>query len=275
MPGRGTNDAIFIVGQPQEIFLDKNKNVCFAFSELAKAFDRLPHKVLWWATHCVSVPEWIVIIIQAMYIDAKTEVGVNGSYSDEFEVKVGVNQGSVLSPLLSITVLEALTREFRTSCPWELLYADDLVLIAETTDLLMEKLKLWKDNMENKGLRVNMGKIKVMICGKGFDTIKPPGKYPCSVCRKGAGRNSILCTSCDAWVHKKCNNGIKGRFADKPDFQCHRYLGLVSPVDARPVEHASLGDQKLEVVESFVYLGDGISPNGGCEVSTIARMRSA
>ena len=130
MPGCGTNDAIFIVRQPQEIFLDKNKNVCFAFTELAKAFDRLPHKVLWWAMHGVSVPEWIVIIIQAMYIDAKTEVGVNGSYSDEFEVKVGVNQGSVLSPLLSITVLEALTREFRTSCPWELLYADDLVLIA-------------------------------------------------------------------------------------------------------------------------------------------------
>ena len=112
--------------------------------------------------------------------------------------------------------------------------------------------------MENKGLRVNMGKIKVMICGKSFDTIKPPGKYPCSVCRKEAGRNSILCTSCDAWVHKKCNNGIKGRSADKPDFQCHRCLGLVRPVDARPVEHASLGDQKLEVVESFVYLGDGI-----------------
>ena len=32
-----------------------------------------------------------------------------------------------------------------------------LVLIAETLDLLMEKLKLQKDNLKNKGLRVNMG----------------------------------------------------------------------------------------------------------------------
>ena len=49
------------------------------------------------------------------------------------------------------------------------------MLIAETFDLLMEKLKLWKDNMENKGLRVNIGKTKVMICGKDLDTIKPSG----------------------------------------------------------------------------------------------------
>ena len=43
---------------------------------------------------------------------------------------VGVHQGSVLSPLLFIIVLEALSREFRTGCPWELLYADDLMISA-------------------------------------------------------------------------------------------------------------------------------------------------
>ena len=46
---------------------------------------------------------------------------------EPFSVKVGVHQGSVLSPLLFITVLEALSQEFRTGCPCELLYADDLV----------------------------------------------------------------------------------------------------------------------------------------------------
>ena len=126
--------------------------------------------------------------------------------------------------------MEALSRESRTSCPWELLYADDPVLIAETLDLLMVKLKLWKDNTENKGLRVNMGTTKVMICGKGLGTTKPSGKYPCSVCRKRVGRNSIFCTSCDAWVHEKCSE-IKGRLVYIPDFKCHRCLGLPRPVD--------------------------------------------
>ena len=116
-----------------------------------------------------------------------------------------------------------------------------------------------------------MGKTKVMICGEGLNTIKPSGKYPCSVCRKVVGRNSVFCMSCYGWVHKKCS-GIKGRLFDIPDFKCHRCLDLACPIDDRPVEHVSLGGQKLEVVESFIYLGDGISPNEGCEVSTIANI---
>ena len=63
----------------------------------------------------------------------------------------------------------------------------------------MAILKLWKDNMENKGLHVIMGKTKVTNCGKGLDTIKPSGKCLCSVCRKGVERNSIFCRNCDAW----------------------------------------------------------------------------
>ena len=38
---------------------------------------------------------------------ARSRVRVGEGYSEEFEVKVGVHQGSVLSPLLFIIVLEA------------------------------------------------------------------------------------------------------------------------------------------------------------------------
>ena len=54
-------------------------------------------------------------------------------------MKVGVHQGSVLSPLLFIIVLETLSREFREGLPMELLYADDLVLMAETEELLWKR----------------------------------------------------------------------------------------------------------------------------------------
>ena len=46
----------------------------------------------------------------------------------------------------------------------ELLYADDLVLLADTADLLIQKIRKWKTSMEEKGLRVNTGKTKVMRC---------------------------------------------------------------------------------------------------------------
>lgn len=51
---------------------------------------------------------------------------MNGLYSDEFEVKVGVYQGSALSPLIFIIALEALPKEFRTGYSWELVHVDDL-----------------------------------------------------------------------------------------------------------------------------------------------------
>jgi len=45
--------------------------------------------------------------------------------------------------------------------PRELLYADDLVVIAETEDDLIRRLNEWKDNVENRGIRVNVNKTKV------------------------------------------------------------------------------------------------------------------
>ena len=65
-------------------------------------------------------------------------------------MKVGVHQRSVLSPLLFIIVLEALSREFRSGVPWEDLYADDLVIIAELLEECVRRLLTWKEAMEKK-----------------------------------------------------------------------------------------------------------------------------
>ena len=46
------------------------------------------------------------------------------------------------------------------------LYADDLVLMAESEDELRQKLRNWKDAMEAKGVKVNVNKTKVMFSGK-------------------------------------------------------------------------------------------------------------
>ena len=122
--------------------------------------------------------------------------------SGSFEVKVGVHQGSVLSPLLFIMVLEALSNEFCVGVPWELFYVDDLCLIAETEGELMEKFKCWKDALKFKGLRVNMEKTKVMCCKMRTGQAENSGRWPCAVCKAGVGANSLNCTACKHWVHK-------------------------------------------------------------------------
>ena len=80
---------------------------------------------------------------------------------EELDVNVGVHQGSVLNPLLFIMVLEALSLDFRSGLPWEMLYADDVVLIAERLEKLSEKFELWRSGMNSKGLRVDMGKTSI------------------------------------------------------------------------------------------------------------------
>ena len=58
-----------------------------------------------------------MIVVKSMYLGATTAVAFSGGESVEFEVKVGVHQGSVLSPLLFNIVLETLSREFREGLP--------------------------------------------------------------------------------------------------------------------------------------------------------------
>ena len=106
VPGRGTTDAVFVVRQLQEKYLAANKRLYMAFVDLA--FDRVPLKVIWWGLRKLGVEEWIVRLMQGMYANVRSRIHVGEGYSEEFEVKVGVHQGSVLSPLLFIIVLEAL-----------------------------------------------------------------------------------------------------------------------------------------------------------------------
>ena len=113
-----------------------------------------------------------------MYIGAKTVVRTVYGNSKGFEVKVGMHQGSGLSPLLFVIVMEAITREFRVALPWELLYADDLAVIAETEEELIKRLHEWKDNVESKGMRVNMI-TKVTISGERQMVRQKDVRWPC------------------------------------------------------------------------------------------------
>jgi len=113
------------------------------------------------------VEEWLVSAVMSMYTGAKTVVRTVYGNSRGFEVNVGMHQGSALSPLLFVMVMEAISREFRVALAWELLYVDDFIVIAQTEEDLIKRLfNEWKNDVENRGMRVNMNKTKVMISGE-------------------------------------------------------------------------------------------------------------
>ena len=65
-------------------------------------------------------------------------------------------QGSVLSPLLFIIVLEAFAKGMRSKCPEELFCADDLALVNYLLEGLKGKLQDWKGELGSKWRRLNV-----------------------------------------------------------------------------------------------------------------------
>ena len=63
----------------------------------------------------------------------------------------------------------------------------------------------WKSGLEAKGLKMNTGKTKVMFSCSMKDKVEEKGKWPCGLCKKGVGNNSILCHGCKKWIHKRCS----------------------------------------------------------------------
>ena len=133
-PGRSTIDAIFIMRQIQEKFTEKKRKLYHVFVDLEKAFDRVPRRAIEWALRRQNVPERLVAAVMSLYAESRSRVKTIVGTSEDFDIRVGVHQGSVLSPLLFITVMEEATKIARGDGPWELLYADDLVLTAESKE---------------------------------------------------------------------------------------------------------------------------------------------
>ena len=216
----------------------------------------------------MGVEEWAGRVIQVMFTVVKGHVCVNSQYNEEFGVGVGVHQGSVLSPLLFILVLEALSHQFRTGVPWELLYANDLVVMADSLEDCIAKLKAWKEGMERKGLRVNMKKTKLVVSGPGPDLLRDSGVFLCAVCRSGVGVNSIEYSKYKHWEHKKCS-GVRGRLAEDPDYVVPRCCDQARPIDNRPVTRVDVDGTLLK--PNFCYLGDMLCAGGGCKLAIITK----
>ena len=65
----------------------------------------------------------------------------------------------------------------------EKLYVQDLVLTSEMMEGLKEKLWKWKDAFEIKGLKVNLGRKKLVVSGADGD-VSVSKVDPCGICGK-------------------------------------------------------------------------------------------
>ena len=204
LKGKSTTDAIFIIRQLKEKYQEKKLKLYHIFVDLEKAFDRVPREVIRWALRRQKVPERLINLIMALFHDTKSRVKTLAGISEDFDIEVGVHQGSSISPLLFIIVMEEVTKEGRSGGFWDILYADDIILTAETIEELKDMFNKWDQQLTSKGFKINMNKSKFMISGKEKHVIET-GKFPCSVCHKGVGANSVQCKTCKKWCHHRCS----------------------------------------------------------------------
>jgi hypothetical protein len=75
--------------------------------------------------------------------------------TDYFPIKIGLHQGSALSPYLFALVMDEVTRNIQGDIPWCMLFTYDVVLVDESRAGVNRKLELWRQTLESKGFRVS------------------------------------------------------------------------------------------------------------------------
>ena len=162
MPGRSTTDAIFALKMTMEKHREKQKGLHLVFIDLEKAYDRVPRQEVWRCMRERGVPEKYVRLVQDMYHDVKTCVRSSMGETASFAVKVGLHQGSALSPYLFDLIMDVLSEEVKEEAPWSMMFADDIVLCDVERTKVEEKLETWRKVMEERGLKVSRKKTEYM-----------------------------------------------------------------------------------------------------------------
>ena len=140
-------------------------------------------------------------------------------------------------------------------------------MMSESLDDLRERFQRWRSALEGKGLKVNVGKTKMMVSGME-EKIVWSRIGPCGICGKRVGSNPVCCTQCTKWIHGRCTKMKKVTCSSARHFVCRRCTDVGDGTE-EPVE--VLCDE-VETVKGFCYLGDRLNASGGCETAVTSRV---
>ena len=194
-PGRGTSNALYTMRRLQELARDFNIPLHGAFVDFRKAFDSINRDVLWQLLAARGVAPKLVALIKDLYSGCSAQVVANGYASDWFPMATGVRQGCPMSPKLFNVFMDFVARLVSQRCntlgvagfkvafcingqlvplhshmDTELamlmvLYADDMVLLADSRDGLITALGVLEQTAGEWGMALNYHKTKVMVFG--------------------------------------------------------------------------------------------------------------
>ena len=148
-----------------------HKDLSLLFVDLSKAYDKVPHDLLWEKLSRMGFHPQFIKVLKSLYKDSSVTVLVNGHQSDKVHVNSGVKQGCPLSPLLFSLFLSDVGHYLEHHPAgvliWgkiisALFFVDDLVLIGKNQKEVENLLEKCQSQFEANGMEINCSKCNIL-----------------------------------------------------------------------------------------------------------------
>ena len=248
-----TNNADVVLCVNISIILSLNAQFSSYFSQTQEE--------LWYCMRKSGIVEKYVQLVQDMYEGSETVVRCAVGTTKSFKVKVGLHQGSALSPFLFAVIMDRLTDEVRREPPWTMLFADDIVICEETRKEVERRLESWRYALERSGMKVSRSKTEYLCINGGNDdeTVKmEDAKVPRVKEFKYLGSTVQESGGCEREVKKRVQAGwnewrrVSGVICDKrlpARVKGKVYSSVVRPAMLYGLETVAVTKKQVEEME--------------------------
>jgi hypothetical protein len=255
--GRGCPDQIFALSELLNVRKGRKTFCCFI--DIKKAYDTVFRDGLWLKLHELGVSGKMWRMVKKMYEKVESCVLVNGKQSEWFDVEVGVRQGCVLSPILFSLFIDGIAKELKKNgfgIQLEegdddklglLMYADDIVLIANDKEELQRMIDLVADYSRLWRFELNREKTQVVVFGR--NKVVPGEKF---------------------WLKHTVGSDVSSPSSFSSASVSSLFCG-----DAQSRVAVSVSFSELKVVSQYLYLGVFMQSNGGWNQVKVSLVKKA
>ena len=171
LKGRSCQDQLLSFFSIVQTRKSQGSDTYCAFVDFSRAYDTIPRDHLWFKLSQLGVPGRFLHAVKSLYVNTKCSVRTSYGISEPMEITRGLKQGCLSSPLLFNIYLNDLVTELKSMGKGVnvnrlhvpvLLYADDIVLFANSPRDLQDMLNKLVDWCSRWGLMLNCEKTKIV-----------------------------------------------------------------------------------------------------------------